>query len=247
MSRTLLQNKRLCGNIKVPKYNCRSGLIGCSNSNRTSSTHLFLSARSTLSQRPALQHCFAQRRTLTKTMANNIPEAFQNGTLYSDKETYKFLKFPTSQASSLLQSLLSIINKSNANNNGGQHFQAFMIDKDEISVMLSWEQFQQFQLMHNNSNDDNGSNNESMVYEVESLSYRLITFDVVLAPTLVGFMAVVTRDLADAHISVLPFAAYSRDHIFVSQQDYDTALTVLQNLKTKTTTTTTTTTTTRTM
>jgi hypothetical protein len=174
-------------------------------------------------------------KNINKTMANNIPEAFQKGTLYTDDEVYKFLKFPTSVASSILQSLSSI-NKSNANNKCVQHFQAFMIDKDEVTVMLSSTQFQQFHQIHNNEEDNNDDIN-NISYQVGSLSYRLITFDVVLAPTLVGFMAIVTRALADAHISVLPFAAYSRDHIFVSQQDFDMALTVLQNLQTTTTTT----------
>jgi hypothetical protein len=48
-------------------------------------------------------------------------------------------------------------------------------------------------------------------------------------------MAVVTRTLADANISVLPFAAYSRDHIFVSEADFDRALLVLNRLKDSTT------------
>jgi hypothetical protein len=169
-------------------------------------------------------------------MTDNVPEALQKGKLYCDEEIYKFLKIPLSAASSVLQSLSSI-NKPNANNKSAQHFQAFIIDKDEITVMLSWAQFQQFQKIHNNNNNNSNieDGNNDMAYHVGSLSYRLITFDVVLAPTLVGFMAVVTRALADAHISVLPFAAYSRDHIFVSLQDFDIAMTVLQNLKTSTT------------
>jgi hypothetical protein len=45
-------------------------------------------------------------------------------------------------------------------------------------------------------------------------------------------MAVVTRALADANVSVLPFAAYSRDLVFVSEKDFDTAMQVLERLKT---------------
>jgi hypothetical protein len=164
-------------------------------------------------------------------MANNVPEALQTSSLYTDDQSYRFLKFPTSAASALLQSL-SNIQKSNTDTKCAQHFQAFMMDKDEISVMLSSAQFQQFQQIHHHINN----NNDNLVHQEEYISYRLITFDVVLAPTLVGFMAVVTRALADAHISVLPFAAYSRDHVFVSQQDFELAWTVLQNLTTTTTT-----------
>lgn len=149
-------------------------------------------------------------------MADNIPEAFRNGTLYSDQETYKFLKLPATAASSILQAM----SKLPPQHNDVTPFQAFMVDKDEITVMLSSSQL-----------DDLQKDIANIDYEVGPISYRLITFDVVLAPTLVGFMAVVTRALADAHISVLPFAAYSRDHIFVSEVNFEKARQVLESLK----------------
>ena len=66
---------------------------------------------------------------------------------------------------------------------------------------------------------------------IEEVNYRLIAFDVVLDPTLIGFMAKITKALAGAKISVLPFAAYSRDHIFVADRDFDKAMQVLEDLK----------------
>ena len=65
--------------------------------------------------------------------------------------------------------------------------------------------------------------------EISSIDYRLITFDVDLAPTLVGFMAFITDKLANSQVSVLPFGAYSKDHIFVSTKDFEKAMDVLQN------------------
>jgi hypothetical protein len=59
----------------------------------------------------------------------------------------------------------------------------------------------------------------------------LFTFDnVVLDPSLVGFMAVVTKALAENNISVLPYAAYSTDHIFVAEEDADQTMVILENL-----------------
>lgn len=149
-------------------------------------------------------------------MADTIPEAFQKGELYSDQEIYQFLKLPTSAAPLALQSLsaLSVDNGSSR----GIPYRAFMIDKDEITVMIPASHFERFQ--KNNAN-----------CEVGPISYRLITFDVVLAPTLVGFMAAVTKALAAAKVSVLPFAAYSRDHIFVAEADFDKAMDALTSLR----------------
>jgi len=153
-------------------------------------------------------------------MATTIPEALEQGKLYSDGETYNFLKLPTSAASQTLELLLA--QHQSPSSSSPPPFQAFMVDKDEITVMIS------------SSTYDRCFKNAApmtMDHQVGSISYRLITFDVVLAPTLVGFMAAVTRVLADANISVLPFAAYSRDHIFVSETDFEKAMSVLESLK----------------
>ena len=44
-------------------------------------------------------------------------------------------------------------------------------------------------------------------------------------------MAKITKALAIAKISVLPFAAYSRDHIFVAEDDFEKAMQVLERLQ----------------
>lgn len=148
-------------------------------------------------------------------MANSIPEAFLKGTLFSDGESYTFLKLPTAMAAQSLQFLSKTATSSGP-------FQAFMFDKDEITMMVSTTAFER----HKSELGGDGSN-----FETGSIKYRLITFDVVLAPTLVGFMAAVTKALAAKNVSVLPFAAYSRDHIFVAEQDFDTTMEALENLK----------------
>jgi hypothetical protein len=57
--------------------------------------------------------------------------------------------------------------------------------------------------------------------------FRLLTFDVVMDFTVVGFLAEVSRILADAGISIVALSAFSRDHILVGQNDLAKALKVL--------------------
>ena len=57
--------------------------------------------------------------------------------------------------------------------------------------------------------------------------FRLLTFDVVMDFTVVGFMAEVSRILAVAGTSIVAISAFSRDHILVSQNDLGNALKAL--------------------
>ena len=58
-------------------------------------------------------------------------------------------------------------------------------------------------------------------------SFRLLTFDVELAWNVVGFLANVTRILAEAGISCGALSAFSRDHLLVKQDDLAKALRAL--------------------
>ncbi len=62
--------------------------------------------------------------------------------------------------------------------------------------------------------------------KVES-NFRLLTFDVELDFTVVGFIAEISRILAEAEISIIALSAFSRDHILVKQNDLAKALKVL--------------------
>ena len=131
-----------------------------------------------------------------------------------------------------------------------QPFQTMIVDKDEITLMVCNDDWKRVE--HQMSSLDNVTNviggeggvgfggtemttavedksKTDFNIEISSIDYRLITFNVDLAPTLVGFMAFVTEKLATAQVSVLPFGAYSKDHIFVSTKDFDKAMAVLQN------------------
>ena len=57
--------------------------------------------------------------------------------------------------------------------------------------------------------------------------YRLLTFETVLDMSVVGFMAEVSRILADAGVPILPISAFSRDHLLTRQTDLAAALKAL--------------------
>lgn len=56
---------------------------------------------------------------------------------------------------------------------------------------------------------------------------RLLTFSTVMDLSVVGFMAEVSRILADAGISILPIASFSRDSVLVKQDDLAMAMRAL--------------------
>lgn len=58
-------------------------------------------------------------------------------------------------------------------------------------------------------------------------NFRLITFDIKLDFNIVGFLAEITRILAEAEIPVFVLSAYARDHILVKQGNLGPALKAL--------------------
>jgi hypothetical protein len=57
--------------------------------------------------------------------------------------------------------------------------------------------------------------------------FRLLTFDTVMDFTVVGFLAEVSRILAEAGVSIVALPAFSRDHLLVKQSDLANALKAL--------------------
>jgi hypothetical protein len=75
---------------------------------------------------------------------------------------------------------------------------------------------------------------ESRLNTLEPLAvkrgWRVFTFEVLLPFDLVGFLARVTTELADAGVSVFVLSAYSTDHVLVKAEDLDTAAERLRGL-----------------
>lgn len=141
-------------------------------------------------------------------MPQTVKQALADAQLYSDDISYRFVTLPPNA----ITVAAGIVAEASV------PFCALLVDKDEVTLMLPDDVCEAFP-------------NRLKYGTISETLYRLITFDVVLEPTLIGFMAHVTKALAEANISVMPFAAYSRDHIFVAEADFDKAMSTLQTLQ----------------
>ena len=93
----------------------------------------------------------------------------------------------------------------------------FMIFKDKWEVTLILDEV------------DYGTCRHAMRDAKIEGSFRLLSFDLVMDFNVVGFLAEVSRILADANISIFPVSAFSRDHLLIKQDDLPKALRVLGN------------------
>jgi hypothetical protein len=60
--------------------------------------------------------------------------------------------------------------------------------------------------------------------------YRLITFDIILDLSIVGFLSVVSTALAESGVSIYALSTYLKDHILVKKRDAVKAVAVLNDL-----------------
>ncbi len=93
----------------------------------------------------------------------------------------------------------------------------FMIFKDKFETTLLLDE------------TDYGTMRHAVRDAKTERNFRLLTFDLVMDFTVVGFLAEVTRILAEAEISIVALSAFSRDHILIKQDDLGKALKVLGN------------------
>jgi uncharacterized protein len=91
----------------------------------------------------------------------------------------------------------------------------FMIFKDKFEVTLLLDE-NDFETIRHALRDAGIERN-----------FRLLTFDIKLDFTVVGFLAEVSRILAEADISIITLSSFSRDHILVKQKDLPKALLAL--------------------
>jgi hypothetical protein len=141
-------------------------------------------------------------------MPESIDSVLSRATFYSDGIDYVLIKLPA-QAITVAAGIIAEI---------GEPFAALVVDKDEVTLLICAEAVDAF------SRRLDGCT-------VYPTPYRLITIDVELDPALVGFIAHISRALAEAEISILPYAAYTRDHLFVTAAKIDEAIAVLEGLK----------------
>ena len=89
---------------------------------------------------------------------------------------------------------------------------ANVIDKNETTVIIEQSKY-----------------NDEDVIEIEK-DWKILTFDMVLPFGLVGFLAKVSKVLADEKIPIFAISAYSTDHILVKEKDLTRAKEKLKDL-----------------
>ena len=89
---------------------------------------------------------------------------------------------------------------------------ANIIDKNETTVIIEQSKY-----------------NDEDVIEIEK-GWKILTFDMVLPFGLVGFLAKVSKILADEEIPIFAVSAYSTDHILVKEKDLTRAEEKLKEL-----------------
>lgn len=91
----------------------------------------------------------------------------------------------------------------------------FMIFKDKFETTLLLDEID-FAKIRDSINDAKTEGN-----------FRLLTFDIELDFSVVGFLAEISRILAEAGISIVALSAFSRDHLLIKQNDLSNVLKVL--------------------
>lgn len=141
-------------------------------------------------------------------MSQTVDSVLAQAEFYTDEQDYVLIRLPARAITAAAGIIAEV----------GEPFGAMVVDRDEVTLLTyagAAEEFQQ--RLHD--------------VTVSTITYRLITIDVVLEPDLTGFMAKISSALADADISIMPYAAFSRDHILVPAGQIEQALTTLEGLR----------------
>ncbi|MEP7290396.1 MAG: ACT domain-containing protein [Chloroflexota bacterium] len=142
-------------------------------------------------------------------MAQTVEQALQTAKLYTDGIEYCLVHLPPNAIMAAAGVLAEI----------GEPFGALIADKDEVTLVIPADAVEDF-------------GNRLRDHRLGDTPYRLITFDLELEPTLTGFIAKIAEVLANAQVPILPFAAFSRDHLLVPAHQFDAAWDALKKLQT---------------
>lgn len=141
-------------------------------------------------------------------MSQTLEQALQQARFVADSQEYRMLRLPPGAITAAAGVLAEI----------GEPFSAVLADQYEVTLIVPAEAVEDFA-------------HRLPGHQASETVFRLITLDVVLEHNLVGFMARVAAALAAAQISVMPYAAFSRDHVLVAASDLDRALAALSRLQ----------------
>jgi hypothetical protein len=140
-----------------------------------------------------------------KEMANSIQEKIKKTNVEVSPETFTLVSVSKEAWPRLLED--------NALSPRGTAPFMIFSDKYEVTLLLEDVDFQTIRHAVRDAKIEGG--------------FRLLTFDTAMDFTVVGFLAEVSRILADAVIPIVALSAFSRDHLLVKQSDLANALKVL--------------------
>ncbi|HLV33999.1 MAG TPA: ACT domain-containing protein [Spirillospora sp.] len=141
-------------------------------------------------------------------MAQTPQQVMQQAAFYSNNQPYVLIGLPPGAIMAAAGVVAEI----------GEPFCALVVDKDEVSLLIPAEAWEDFQ-------------DRLPGGKIGDRTYRLITIDLPLEPDLIGFIAYVSAALAEANVPILTFAAFSRDHFFVPDDRFAAAMEALDRLK----------------
>jgi hypothetical protein len=127
---------------------------------------------------------------------STVSEKLRSSRVEVDKETYTLVSLAYDEFAQLLQ-------KSDLSPRGDAPFM-ILADKREVTLMLDETDYAKMRLALLKARIERG--------------FRLITFDIDFDFKVTGFLAEVSRILADAKIPILALSAFSRDHVLVKQE-----------------------------
>lgn len=131
-------------------------------------------------------------------------EVFAQARLVTDEQDYRLIRLPAPAITPAAGVLAEI----------AAPFSALIADRDEVTLVLPQAEWETF--------------SARLPGIEEGGLYRLITFDAALDPSLTGFLALVSEALAAAGVPILALSAFTRDHLFVPADRFDTAWAALR-------------------
>jgi hypothetical protein len=142
-------------------------------------------------------------------MSQTVEQALKAARLFTDGKFYVLVRLHPG-AITLAASVMAEL---------AEPFSTLVVDKDEITLLIPADSLPAFAPRFRDGT-------------VNDTKYLLISLDVVLDPALVGFLARISRALADAGVSIVAFGSYSRDHVLVPAEQFDAAWATLEKLTT---------------
>jgi hypothetical protein len=140
-------------------------------------------------------------------MNQQLRAALAAAAIYTEESAYCIVHLPANAIASAVSVMAE----------AATAFSCILVDKDEITLIVAQDLLA-------------GLSERLPQYRIVE-DYRLITFDLPLDHGLVGFLAAISRALAEAGIPLMAYSAYERDHLLIQADHYEHALHVVQALR----------------